>query len=90
MSNLEKEERELEDLIRRLSTNIVRLEKCNEEWLRLLDKMKGDKKLEEEKEYCWAADGLIELLLDSNETVASLQGRLSQVLRKQERVHRLG
>ncbi|XP_065891564.1 uncharacterized protein [Dysidea avara] len=93
VSNLEKEEQELEDLIRRLSTNIARLEKCNEEWLRLLDKMKGDEKLEEEKEYCWAADGndgLIELLLDSNETVASLQGRLSQVLRKQERGTQIG
>ena len=55
--------------------------------------MKGDEKLEEEKEYCWAADGddgLIELLLDSNETVASLQGRLSQVLRKQERGTQIG
>ena len=36
----------------------------------------------------WAVDGndeRIELLLDSNETVARLQGRLAQVLRKQEK-----
>ena len=42
----------------------------------------------EEKEYLWAADGddgLIELMLDSNETVARLQGQLAQVLRKQEK-----
>ena len=41
----------------------------------------------EEKEYLWATDGddgLTELLLDSNETVARLQGRLAQTLRKQE------
>ena len=30
-------------------------------------------------------DGLIELLFDSSETVARLQGRLAQVLRKQEK-----
>ena len=42
----------------------------------------------EEKEYLWAAegdDGLIELLLDSHEMVARLWGRLTQVLRKQEK-----
>ena len=41
-----------------------------------------------EKEYLWAADGedgLIELILDLNEMVVHLQGRLVQVLRKQER-----
>ena len=42
----------------------------------------------EEKEYLWAADGedgLGELILDSNEVVVHLRGRLAQVLRKQER-----
>ena len=41
-----------------------------------------------EKEYLWATDindGVIELLLNSNETVVRLQGRLAQVLRKQEK-----
>ena len=41
-----------------------------------------------ENEYLWTADsndGLIKLLLDSNETVARLQGRLAQVLRKREK-----
>jgi len=86
VSDLEREERQLEESMQQFATNIARLEKCNEEWLKLLDKFKGDKKMAEEKEYVWAAeggDGLIELLLDSNETVAWLQGCLSQVLRKQ-------
>ena len=87
-SDIEKEERELEDLIRRCTANITRLEKCNEEWLKLLDSLKGKERKTEDKEYCWAAegdDGFIKLLLDSSETVSQLQGRLSQVLRKQER-----
>ena len=87
-SDLEKEETELEDLIHRLSTNIAVLERCNKEWTTLLNELKGDEKLKEEKEYVWAADGddgIVELILDSNETVARLQGRLAQVLRKQEK-----
>ena len=52
VSSLEKKERELEDLFQRLSTIVAICEKCNEEWFRLLNKMKGDVKLEEEKEYC--------------------------------------
>ena len=49
---------------------------------------KGDEKVAEEKEYIWAIDGddgLIELLLDSHETKAHLEGRLEQVLWKHER-----
>ena len=87
-SDLEKEETELEDLIQRLSMNIALLERCNKEWTTLLNELKGDEKLKEEKEYVWAADGddgIVELILDSNETVARLQGRLAQVLRKQEK-----
>ena len=88
VSDLEREEVELEDLIQRLLTNITLLERCNKEWTTLLNELKDDSKLKEEKEYLWAADGdngIIELLMDSNETVACLQGRLAQVLRKQER-----
>ena len=83
----------MEDLIQRLSTNIALLERCNKEWITLLTELpKGEEKMVEEKEYLWAADsddGLIGLLLDSNETVARLQGRLAQVLRKQEKGSRL-
>ena len=46
---------------------------------------KGIEKMAEEKEYLWATDGnnrLIELLLDSNETIVRLQGRLAQMLRQ--------
>ena len=88
-SDLDKEETQLEDLIQRLSTNITLLERCNKKWTMLLTKLlKGEEKMAEEKEYLWATDGddgLIELLLDSNETVARLQGQLAQVLRKQEK-----
>ena len=88
-SDLDKEETQLEDLIQQLSTNIVLLERCSKKWTTLLTELpKGEEKLAGEKEYLWAADsddGLIELLLDSNETVARLQGRLAQVLRKQEK-----
>jgi len=48
----------------------------------------GDDKDTEEKEYLWATDGdggLIELLLDSKDTVAHLEARLARVLRKAER-----
>ena len=54
----------------------------------MLHGLKGEEKKAEEKEYLWAADGdegLIELLLDSKETVARLEARLAQVLRKGER-----
>ena len=54
----------------------------------LTELLKGEEKMAEEKEYLWAADsvdGLIELPLDSNETVARLKGQLAQVLRKQEK-----
>ena len=77
-SDLDKEETQLENLTQRLSTNIAPLERCNKEWTTLLTKLpapKGVEKMAEEKEYLWATDGnngLIELLLDSNETVARL------------------
>ena len=73
-SDLDKEVTQLEDLIQRLSTNITLLERCNKEWSTLLTEFpKGEEKMVEEKEYLCASDGddrLIELLLDSNETVA--------------------
>ena len=64
------------------------MEKCNDEWLKLLANLQGEEREAEEKEYCWAAEsdsGFIELLLDANETVARLQGHTSQVLRRQEK-----
>lgn len=55
--------------------NITLLERCNKDWTTLLNELKGEKHVKEEKEYLWAADGddgIIELLLDSNETIACL------------------
>ena len=86
--DLYKEETDLEDLIHRFSSNITLLERCNQDWVTLLHSLKGEEKKAEEKEYLWAADGdegLIKLLLDSKETVARLEARLVQVLRKGER-----
>ena len=89
VSDLDKAETELEDMIQRFSMNIALLERCHKEWTALLSELpKGDEKTAEEKEYIWATDGddgLIELLLDSHETKARLVGRLEQVLRRQER-----
>ena len=68
--------------------NIAVLERCNKDWTSLLNELKGEEHIKEEKEYFWAADGddgIIELILDSNETVARLQECLTQVLRKQDR-----
>ena len=87
-ADLDREETEIEDLIHRFSSNIALLERCNQEWTTLLHGMKGEERAAEEKEYLWAADGdegLIELLLDSRETVARLEARLAQVLRRAER-----
>ena len=87
-SDLDKEETQLQDLIQRLSTNIALLERCSKEWTALLTELRGKEKTAEEKDYLRAADkddGLIELLLDSHEMVGRLQGRLTQVSRKQEK-----
>ena len=76
-SDLDQEETQLQDLIQRFSTNIALLERCNKEWTALLTELRDEEKAAEEKEYLWAAegnDGLIELLLDSHETVGRLQG----------------
>ena len=92
MNDLDKEETQLQDLVQRISTNITLLERYNKEWTMLLAELRGEEKVAEEKEYLWAADGddgLIELLLDSHEMVARLQGRLTQVLIKQEKGHDL-
>ena len=46
--------------------------------------MKGEEKFTKERGYLWATDGdegLIELLLDSKETVAQLEASLANVLK---------
>ena len=87
-ADLDREETEIEDLLHQFSSNIVLLERCNQEWTTLLHGMKGEERAAKEKEYLWAADGdegLTELLLDSRETVARLEARLAQVLQRGER-----
>ena len=87
--DLDKEETMVEDVLQRITTNLILLERCNSDWLALLKELKGDEKAVEEKEYVWATegdDGLIELLLDS---ASCLSARLAKVTRLQEKVTRL-
>ena len=90
--DLDKEETMVEDVLQRITTNLILLKRCNSDWLALLKELKGDEKAVEEKEYVWATegdDGLIELLLDSKETASCLSARLAKVTRLQEKVTRL-
>ena len=42
VSDLEREEVELEDLIQQISMNIALLERCNKDWTTLLNELKGE------------------------------------------------
>jgi len=74
---------EMEELIHRICTNMSLLEQCNNKWIKLLKELEGEQKQKEEKEYSWVeddSDGIIELLLDSKETVSCLEAQLTLVL----------
>ena len=82
--DLGKEETMVEDVLQRITANINLLERCNSDWFALLKELKGDKKVVEEREYSWAAegdDGLIELLPDSKEMASCLNALLARVTR---------
>jgi len=88
LTDLDAEEMEIEELINRICTNLSLLERCNDDWIKLLKELDGEQKEKEDKEYSWAAegtDGIIELLIDSKETASRLEARLTLVLRKRER-----
>ena len=91
--DLENDETIIEDLIQRMETNTALLQRCNNEWKVLLKKLKRDSKAveAEEKEYLWAGeddDGIMELLLDSNEMTACLWACLNKALRMIEKAER--
>ena len=50
VSDLEGEEVGLEDLIQQISTNITLLKRCNKDWTTLLNELKGEEHIKEEKE----------------------------------------
>ena len=85
--DLDKEETMVENVLQRITTNLILLKRCNSDWLTLLKELKGDEKAVEEREYVWAIegdDGLIELL-DSKEMASCLSAHLAKVTRLQER-----
>ena len=90
---LEEDEIRVEEVIARINTNVSLLERyCNRDWSSLLKDLKGDEQSKEEKEYQRVAEGsegYIEMLMDANEMVARLQGRLKLIARVRERTKTL-
>ena len=86
--SLEEDEIRVEEVIARISTNISLLERCNRDWSNLLKDLKSEERNKEEKEYQRVADGsegYIEVMMDANEMVVRLQGRLKLIVRARER-----
>ena len=81
-----------EEVIARVNANVSLLERCNRDWSSLLKDLKGDERSKEEKEYQRVAEGsegYVEMLMDANEVVARLQGRLKLIARARERTKTL-
>ena len=77
----------VEEVIARINTNVSLLERCNRDWSSLLRDLKSKERSKEEKEYQRVADGsegYIEILMDTNEMVVRLQGRLKSIVRARE------
>ena len=86
---LNEEESEAEDFANRISTTITLLEKCNDDWSNILNELKDDAKVTEEREYACVTegeDGLIETLLNGKEVLARLKARITIILRKREQI----
>ena len=86
--SLEEDEIRVEEVIARISTNISLLERCNRDWSNLLKDLKNEERNKEEKEFHRVADGsegYIEVMMDANEMVVRLQGRLKLIVRARER-----
>ena len=86
-SELDEIESETEDYIKRLSSNIAILEKCNKDWSTLLKETKGETKATEEREYAHIAEGeegFIEVMFMANDTLARLKARITLISRKHE------
>ena len=89
---MEEDEIRVEEVIARINANVSLLERCNRDWSSLLKDLKGDERSKEEKEYQRVAEGsegYIEMLMDANEMVARLQGRLKLIARARERTKTL-
>ena len=85
---LDESENTCEDLFNRLTRCVTLLEKCNSDWTSLLKTVQGD---EEEREYDRVSDGeqgLVQILLDSNDTLAQLTTRISRLHRRRTVIER--
>ena len=83
----EEDEIRVEEVIAHINTNVSLLERCNRDWSSLLKDLKSEERSKEEKEYQRVADGskgYIEILMDANEMVVRLQGRLKLIVRARE------
>ena len=88
---LDESENTCEDLFNRLTRCVTLLEKCNSDWTSLLKTVQGDEKTEEEREYDRVSDGeqgLVRILLDSNDTLAQLTTRISRLRRRRTVIER--
>ena len=77
----------MEEVIDCINTNVSLLERCNRDWSSLLKDLKSEERSKEEKEYQRVADGsegYIEILMNTNEMVVCLQGRLKLIVRARE------
>ena len=85
----EEDEIHVEEVIAHINTNVSLLERCNRDWSSLLKDLKSEECNKEEKEYQRVADGsegYIEILMDANEMVVRLQGRLKLIVRAREQL----
>ena len=74
-----------EDLVRRMTTNMNLLERCNRDWVNLLKELSGEAKTAKDTEYNRVAggnEGFIEVLVSSSEAVARMRTRLEQITKK--------
>ena len=86
-SDLDGEESEADYFINRLSTNSLLLKRCNRDWSNVIKDTKGEGKATEEQEYTRATEGedsFIELMLTTNDTIATLKARVTLISRKRE------
>ena len=87
--SLEEDEICMEEVIARINMNVSLLECCNRDWSSLLKDLKSEERSKEEKKNQRVADGSeghIEILMDANEMVVRLQGRLKLILQAREQL----
>ena len=82
---MEEEELTLEDLIERMKNNVSVIERCNADWISLLQDLEGEAKVTEEQEHSRVAEGdegYIEVLLNAGECISCMRARLKCIEKK--------